>query len=94
MKKRPDKESHVRQIQYCSPTLGQYRIDMIIKAVVHKAEEGGYWAEVPSLPGCVTQGESQEEIRANLREAIELWLEAGNPEPTRDQEGQIVEVAV
>ena len=67
---------------------------MIIKAVVHKSEEGGYWAEVPSLPGCVTQGESQEEIRANLQEAIELWLEAGDPEPTQEQEGQIVEVAV
>jgi len=67
---------------------------MIIKAVVHKAKEGGYWAEVPSLPGCVTQGESQEEIRANLQEAIELWLEAGDPEATQDQESQIVEVAV
>jgi predicted RNase H-like HicB family nuclease len=67
---------------------------MIIKAVVHKAEEGGYWAEVPSLPGCVTQGESQEQIRGNLQEAIELWLEAGDPEPTQDQEGQVVEVAV
>ena len=67
---------------------------MIIKALVHKSEEGGYWAEVPSLPGCVTQGESQEEIRANLQKAIELWLEAGDPEPTQEQEGQIVEVAV
>ena len=51
---------------------------MIIKAVVHKAQEGGYWAEVPSLPGCVTQGESQEEIRANLQEAIELWRRLAN----------------
>jgi predicted RNase H-like HicB family nuclease len=84
----------VRQKQYCSPTLGQYRSDVIIKAVVHKAKEGGFWAEVPSLPGCVTQGESQEEIRANLQEAIELWLEAGDPKATQDQESQIVEVAV
>jgi predicted RNase H-like HicB family nuclease len=51
-----------------------------IKAVVHKAEEGGYWAEVPSLPGCVTQAETIDDLRANLREAIEGWLEAGIPE--------------
>ena len=50
---------------------------MTIKAIIHEAEEGGYWAEVPALPGCVTQGETMDEIRANLREAIEGWLEAG-----------------
>ncbi len=47
---------------------------MVIKAIVHEAEEGGYWAEVPALPGCVTQGETMDEVQANLREAIELWL--------------------
>jgi predicted RNase H-like HicB family nuclease len=47
---------------------------MVIKAIVHEAEDGGYWAEVPALPGCVTQGESLDEIKANLRDAIELWL--------------------
>ncbi len=47
---------------------------MTLKAIIHKAEEGGYWAEVPSLPGCVTQGETLGELRANLREAIDLWL--------------------
>ena len=44
------------------------------KAIIHEAQEGGYWAEVPSLPGCVTQGETMEELRANLHEAIEGWL--------------------
>jgi predicted RNase H-like HicB family nuclease len=67
---------------------------MIIKAVVHKADEGGFWAEVPALPGCVTQGETAEEIKANLHEAVELWLEAGDPEPTQNQEDQILEFAV
>jgi len=33
---------------------------MTIKAIVHKAEEGGFWAEVPALPGCLTQGETEE----------------------------------
>jgi predicted RNase H-like HicB family nuclease len=67
---------------------------MTIKAVVHKAEEGGYWAEVPALPGCVTQGETMDEIRANLRAAIEGWLEAGAPESTGNTDDQILELAI
>ena len=67
---------------------------MIIKAIAHKAEEGGYWAEVPALPGCVTQGETIDELRTNLREAIEGWLDAGSPEPTGNKEDQILELAV
>jgi predicted RNase H-like HicB family nuclease len=43
--------------------------------IIHNAEEGGYWAEVPSLPGCVSQGETLEETIANIREAIELYIE-------------------
>ena len=43
---------------------------MIFKAIIHDAEEGGYWAEVPALPGCVTQGETLAELQDNLREAI------------------------
>lgn len=50
---------------------------MTLKAIVHEAEEGGYWAEVPSLPGCLTQGETLDELKANLLEAIELWLSVG-----------------
>ena len=47
---------------------------MTVRAIVHKAEEGGFWAEVPSIPGCATQGETMEELRSNLREAIEGCL--------------------
>lgn len=47
---------------------------MKLKVVVHEAEEGGYWAEVPSIPGCATQGETFEELLANLCEAIEGCL--------------------
>ena len=43
---------------------------MEISAIVHEAEEGGYWAEVPELPGCATQGESLEELAQNLVEAV------------------------
>jgi len=45
-----------------------------IKVVIHQAEEGGYWAEAPALPGCFSQGESWDEAVENIREAIEGWL--------------------
>lgn len=47
---------------------------MTFKAIIHEAEEGGYWAEVPAIPGCVTQGDSIEELEKNLKEAIEGCL--------------------
>ena len=48
---------------------------MKIKVVVHEAEEGGFWAEVPAIPGCVTQGETAAELLRNVRDAIEGCLE-------------------
>jgi len=42
---------------------------MKIKVVVHDAEEGGFWAEVPAIPDCATQGETMDELMRNLREA-------------------------
>jgi predicted RNase H-like HicB family nuclease len=47
---------------------------MEIKVIVHEAEEGGYWAEVPAIPGCATQGETFEELLQNLYEAVEGCL--------------------
>lgn len=49
-----------------------------LKAIIHKAEEGGYWAEVPALPGCYSQGETLQEIRVNIKEAINLYIESAN----------------
>lgn len=49
---------------------------MNVKVVVHDAEEGRYWAEVPALPGCVTEGDTFEELLANLHDAIGGWLAA------------------
>jgi len=48
---------------------------MKIKVIVHE-EDDGYWAEVPSLPGCFTQADTWPELLQNLYEAIEGWLEA------------------
>lgn len=47
---------------------------MKLKVIVHEAEEGGYWAEVPAIPGCATQGETLEELRVNIQEAVEACL--------------------
>ncbi|NQX02550.1 type II toxin-antitoxin system HicB family antitoxin [bacterium] len=66
---------------------------MKLKAIIHEAEEGGYWAEVPALPGCVTQGESMPELEKNLHEAIEGWLIAAEPEDGASA-GRVLEVAV
>ena len=55
-----------------------YNEDMkqyFFKAIIEACEEGGYSAYVPSLPGCVSEGESYEECLANIREATELYLE-------------------
>lgn len=67
---------------------------MKIKAIVHQAEEGGYWAEVPALPGCITEGDTLEELENNLKDAIEGWLEVANDNHEVDSDSQVLEVAV
>ena len=67
---------------------------MKIKAIVHQAEEGGYWAEVPALPGCITEGDTLSELESNLKDAIEGWLEVANDNHTEGNDTQILEVAV
>jgi predicted RNase H-like HicB family nuclease len=67
---------------------------MTLKAIIHEAEEGGYWAEVPALPGCVTQGETVEDVTLNLREAVEGWLSVETPEAAVAQSDRIIELAV
>ena len=60
----------------------------------NKAEEGGFWAEVPSLPGCRTQGDTIDELKANLREAVELYLETDPSGLTTDKNAHLLELAV
>ena len=68
---------------------------MKIKAVIHEAEEGGYWAEVPALKGCCTQGETIEELKDMLKDAIEAWLDAMSvPENELNQQSQILELNI
>ncbi len=67
---------------------------MKIKVVIHDAEEGGFWAEVPSIPGCVTQGDTFEELLANIYEAVEGCLGVDVDIPTEDGKQRVLEIAV
>jgi len=62
------------------------------QVILHPAEEGGYWVEVPSLPGCFSQGETRKEALENIKEAIALYIqdlrEAGEDVP--EESGTIV----
>ncbi len=68
--------------------------DMKLKVVVHPAEEGGFWAEVPAIAGCATQGETLEELMENLHEAIEGCLSV-DIQPIQDiQNSQVLEITI
>ena len=65
---------------------------MRLKVLVHPAEEGGFWAEVPGLPGCVSEGDTWDEMLTNIRDAAEGWLEVATDRAPADSQTQIVEV--
>jgi predicted RNase H-like HicB family nuclease len=67
---------------------------MKLKVVVHKAEEGGYWAEVPAVPGCATQGDSFEELLKNLYDAVEACLSVDMKDVQISDKDEIMEIAV
>jgi len=67
---------------------------MKIKVIVHEAEEGGFWGEVPAILGCASQGETLEELMANLEEAIEGCLAVDVAEPRPGGKDRILEIAV
>ena len=67
---------------------------MRIRVIVHKAEEGGFWAEVPSIPGCATQGDTMEEIEVNVREAIEGCLSVEVEQTLLHMDDQVIELAL
>ena len=67
---------------------------MKIKVVVHEAEEGGFWAEVPSIPGCATQGESLDELLSNIYEAVEGCLSVDVRDIAISAKDKIMEIAI
>lgn len=67
---------------------------MKLKIIVHNAEEGGYWAEVPAIPGCATQGETFEELLKNLYEAVEGCLSFDMSQVIEGKDTHILEIAI
>ncbi len=67
---------------------------MKVKVIIHEAEEGGFWAEVPALPGCATQGDTFEELLQNLYEAIEGYLSVDLETIKTDDKTRILDIAV
>jgi predicted RNase H-like HicB family nuclease len=67
---------------------------MKLKVVIHKAEEGGYWGEVPAVAGCVTQGETIEELIQNVYEAVEGCLSVDIKSIRLKKSDKVMEIAV
>lgn len=67
---------------------------MKLQVILEPSDEGGFTAIVPSLPGCISEGDTQEEALKNIREAIELYLEPIEDDFGYNPESQILEVAV
>ena len=67
---------------------------MRLKIILEPSEEGGYTAIVPSLPGCISEGDTKEEALKNIREAIELYLEPVEDDEVLAQDAEMVELAV
>ena len=67
---------------------------MKVKVIVHEAKEGGYWAEVPSIVGCVTQGESFDELLKNIYEAVEGCLSVDIEDIRLSKKDRVVEIAL
>lgn len=65
---------------------------MKLKAIIHAAEEGGFWAEVPALKGCYSEGDTLEEALVNIREAAEGWLEVAADMTATQPAAQVVEI--
>lgn len=67
---------------------------MKLKVVIHEAEEGGYWAEVPSILGCATQGDSFDELLSNIYEAVEGCLSVDIQDIAISEKDKLMEIAV
>ncbi|MEE4295586.1 MAG: type II toxin-antitoxin system HicB family antitoxin [Wenzhouxiangella sp.] len=67
---------------------------MNLRVVLQPSDEGGFTVYVPALPGCISEGETREEALANIREAIELYLEPVDDDWVPAQDGEITELVV
>ena len=85
----PGRTAHVGR-EYPASRRGAVKLNV----VVHQADEGGYWAEVPSIPGCATQGDTMEKLLKNVREAVEGCLSVEVRDVPRSKTDRIVEITV
>jgi predicted RNase H-like HicB family nuclease len=67
---------------------------MKLKIIIHEAEEGGYWAEVPAIPGCMTQGQTMQELIENLYDAVEGCLSIDVDKTKLQENDKVMELAV
>ena len=67
---------------------------MRLRVILEPSEEGGYTALVPSLPGCISEGETRDEVLQNIQEAIELYLESIEDDMDFSEKAEFLEVAV
>lgn len=67
---------------------------MKLKVIIHDADEGGFWAEVPAIPGCATQGDTMEELLQNIYEAVEGCLSVDIDETTVTSADRVLDIAV
>ena len=67
---------------------------MKLKVVIHEADEGGYWAEVPSIPGCATQGDTFDELLTNLYDAVEGCLSVDTRDISITDKDKVMEIAI
>ena len=67
---------------------------MKFRVVLEESDEGGYTVYVPSLPGCISEGDTEEEALASIREAIELYLEPTDDDATLEEGARLVEIAL
>jgi predicted RNase H-like HicB family nuclease len=65
-----------------------------LRVVLEPSEDSGFTAVVPALPGCVSEGETREEALANVREAIQLYLEPLEDDSVFGPDAEVVELAV
>ena len=76
--------------RYCAAEV----ITVKLKVVIHEPEEGGYWAEIPSIPGCATQGDTFEELLQNIYEAVEGCLSVDLEPPKSSGKQRVLEIVV
>jgi predicted RNase H-like HicB family nuclease len=67
---------------------------MVLKVILEPSEEGGYTVYAPSLPGCISEGESKEEALANIREAIELYLQPVEDDLACEAGAELLEISL